>query len=87
MFRATRWEDGSSFHVLNLFLQPVHRAFDFDNGSRHINLLDFGTNGVGLSEHFLGQKIQCPAYGVVTGQQFTELDQVGVHSCHFFRDV
>ena len=79
MFLATRWEDGSSFHVLNLFLQPVHRARFRQWLETHqpVGLWNQWCWSLGA---FLGSRNPVSVLRGRARQKFTELDQVGVHS-------
>ncbi len=57
---------GTLFDVLDLFLEPVDRALDFDDVPGDLGVVGLCGDGVGLAEHFLGDEIELPA-GVLAG--------------------
>src|SRR5688500_17587279 len=75
------------FDVLDLFLQAIDGAFDFDDVPRNFGVVGFAGDGVGFAEHFLGNKIELTA-GVLAGSAtLLEGIEMGCEALDFLADV
>ena len=50
--------NGSLFDIVGLFADFLNLAFDGDHSGGNVLVLDLGADGIGLSLHFLGDKIK-----------------------------
>ena len=75
------------FDVLNLFFDTVDGTLDIDDPPDDFGVGAFAADGIGLAEHFLGDKVQSSSDRFAAGAAFAELVNVAVEAADFFGDV
>src|SRR5664279_6241991 len=87
MKRSPRLIAVLSFDVLDLFLEGLEIGLEVEDEPCGARFPDLGSRGIHLAVDLLHEMVEVPADGPSRGEKAPQLDEVGLETIDFFRDV